>query len=345
MDASWIDFSVTPWEMSKEVPQEIINFIEDWKDKTPTIQLQTSGTTSEPKIYQAPKKYLIESAKMTQEFFGYEKGDKALLGLSIDYIAGKMMVIRAMVSGLKLTINPPNNLHSLTSGENFDFCPLVPLQANKYRAYLRQINTLLLGGAPVSEAEENEFCQFGNKVFHSFGMTETYSHFAIRDLSSLDKEYKLLKGVEMDEINQPEGRLIISIPRLGVKNLKTSDLVKPTTSGFVWLGRADFVINSGGIKIHPEQLEKEIQDCLQIKNNFIVTGLPDTKLGQKVVLVIEGETENIQKEEFSIYNSYHTPKEIIWVKEFPKTKVSEKIQRSKTEIIFSENNIIRKKEL
>lgn len=337
MHISSIDFSKDNFPTNGNIPVKIKNFLSEWFNDSKTIEIQSSGTTSKPKIYTVEKNILKESAKLTQQYFGYKKGDKALLALSPDFIAGKMLLIRAIESQLHLTINPPNNLESLNQNENFDFCPLVPLQVEKYFNKLTQIKNVLIGGAPLNESLEEKIKELPNSFYQSFGMTETYSHFAIRNIKK-ESDFKLLKGVTA-EISI-ENTLIVSIPKLKVFKLTTNDVVDIKENKFTWLGRADNTINSGGIKIQPELIEKKIRENGTITNSFIISSIKSTKLGEELLLIVEGESSKLKKDNFRYLSKYKQPKRIIHIKQFSRTEVSSKIKRKDIDKNLHPNNII-----
>jgi O-succinylbenzoic acid--CoA ligase len=301
------------------------NFILNWIDDSDEIQLQTSGTTSKPTTICISKAAFINSAKATGIFFNLKAENSALCCLPFSYIAAKMMFIRAWVLGLKLdTLEPSSNPLEYTT-QYYDFSAMVPLQVHKSYSKLNQIGTLLVGGAPVSMALANLLEGQQSAIFETFGMTETVSHIAAKNLSKGEKTFTVLPDISI-AVNDNDC-LVIKAPKLNSNILQTNDVVTLVSKhSFVWLGRHDNVVNSGGLKIHPEQLEYTLQG--QIKNRFFIASIPDEILGQKVVLIIEGESQNIELD-FSEINTKKRPKHTFFVKKFCETN-SGKIQRQKT---------------
>jgi O-succinylbenzoic acid--CoA ligase len=90
------------------------------------------------------------------------------------------------------------------------------------------------------------------------------------------------------------------------------------------------VINSGGIKLHPEEIERKL--AIHIKSRFFVAGIPDEKLGEKLVLIIEGnENPAISNEvrNLKTLSKFEAPKETFFVEKFIETETG-KIQRIQT---------------
>jgi len=202
---------------------------------------------------------------------------------------------------------------------------MVPLQVHNCFSKINNIKTLLIGGAHVSDSLANKFKDHSTAVFETFGMTETVSHIAAKNLTTGEEYFKVLPDISV--ATNDNGCLIINAPKLSSKVLHTNDVVSLTSkNSFVWLGRYDNVINSGGLKIYPEQLEKIIQN--QIKRRFFVTSMPDIVLGQKVVLIIEGKPKTLHLD-FSAIEPQKHPKNTYFVDKFCTTN-SGKVQRQKT---------------
>ena len=96
-------------------------FLEEWNGHSKYISLFTSGSTGKPKTVEAAKQHLANSARATISFFDLQPGDKILLCLPINFVAGKMMVVRAVVGKLELYVtnpesNPLKNLNFLVLG-------------------------------------------------------------------------------------------------------------------------------------------------------------------------------------------------------------------------------------
>jgi O-succinylbenzoic acid--CoA ligase len=313
-----------------EIIDQVNDFIEEWNNSNNFIYTYTSGSTGAPKRIEILKKHMIVSAKSTAAFLGLKEGQRSLLVLSPQTIGGKMMIVRSIVLGLTLYVGEvsANPMHELT--QHFDFVAMVPMQLKRVLSQtpdkISQINQLIIGGGPMSNELVNAVQGLPVRVFHTFGMTETISHIALKSINHpCTDSYELLQGVS---ISSDHGKLTIDWPAIGVKELKTNDVVTIDNNSFVWHGRSDFVINSGGIKLHPEIIEAKLASI--IHSSFFCTGLPDSELGEKHVLCIEGEEIVFQKSDFiSLLDKYEVPKEIIFVKTFAYTK-SGKINRVET---------------
>jgi O-succinylbenzoic acid--CoA ligase len=269
------------------IQEEVEHFIAEWNAGTPVFEVKTSGSTGTPKKIMLKREQLIASAKRTINFFELKPGDTCLLGLSPATIGGKMMIVRALVGNLTLIVTDPSGFptEALLAGEVLDFCPMVPLQLKQLLKYVpdvfKQIKTILIGGSPLSSDLEKALQEVHQRCFVGFGMTETVSHIAIRKLGT--PYYSALEGVSFNTEND---QLMITDSLLGIENLKTTDIVRLIdTQTFEWLGRADFAINSGGIKIHPEQIEKELSQL--ISGTFFIAGEPDDTFGEICIIVLD----------------------------------------------------------
>ena len=309
-------------------------FIEDWLSSEATISVQTSGSTGTPKIITVQKQQMLQSAMATANFFNFKKGQTALLCLPVNYIAGKMMVVRALYSRLNLVCIEPNNtpLKNLPKDIQIDFAPLTPMQLKDTKDS-SFVKTILLGGSPVSLEMESNFQKLSSEIYHGYGMTETLSHVALRKINGKDKStiYQTLKGIKFSLDSR--GCLRIEVPFLK-EIIVTNDIVELISEQqFIWKGRADNVINSGGIKLFPEIIEQKIAPF--IAEQYFVSGLPDTLLGEKLCLFIEGRHYTSDKLQILKNNleenleKYERPKEIIFIPEFKMTE-SGKIQRKGT---------------
>lgn len=315
--------------------QHIVDFLEQWANNSPEVDVFTSGSTGKPKKIKLQKTHLWQSASQTCDFFKLNSKTNALLCLPVNYIAGKMMLVRAMVVKMNLicvqpTANPIKNLD-----EKIDFAAMVPMQV--YRGVenvekFNQIKNLIIGGGKVSDKLIKKLSPFRGKVFETFGMTETISHIAIKQLiPKKETHFTPLKGVK---ISQSENKtLIIDCPKIGVNKLKTNDIIEfdNKIGTFNWLGRTDFLINSGGIKIIPELIEKKIEKY--ISSTFLIVGKGDDQFGEKLILIIQqtdkkNEVNELMEKIKTVLPPKFLPKEIIFVKEIPLTP-SGKINRKK----------------
>lgn len=277
--------------------RKVFQFIELYlKPSLGTIFQQSSGTTGDPKVFELDRDAMEASALKTLSFFNLDEGDRVLLCLPVDYIAGKMMVVRALVGGLDLVLTEPSSRPLEKVEGVFTFVPMVPLQvleSLKAGDKLDRTGTLLIGGGELpsmlrKQLEREDSCS----IYESFGMSESYTHFALRRIKGQDAGdwFSVLEGVKIH--TDSRSCLVFNIPGVTAGEVVSNDLVEISGDGksFRWLGRYDNVINTGGIKVIPELLEKRITALLNA--TCLLLPLPDEKLGQKLVLVLECSEEN-----------------------------------------------------
>lgn len=305
--------------------EEVISFINEWNNDLDFIEIKTSGSTGNPKTIKLRKKHMIASAKMTGDFLKLEKGNTALLCLSPTTVAGKMMIVRSIVLGMKLIVVDVNSNPLKNTNESIDFAAMVPLQVQNSLNKLTKVKKLIVGGGTISNQLWKSISEQNISAYQTFGMTETISHIAMREISSHLTNYVPLNGVVIKKIDDC---LNISASKLGIENLQTTDIVELKDDGsFLWLGRKDFVINSGGIKLHPEIIENKLDRL--ISQPFFVFGLDDEQFGKKLILCVEGSLNVTKKQFLSFLERYEIPKEIYNFPSFDRTK-SDKINRIKT---------------
>jgi o-succinylbenzoate---CoA ligase len=309
-----------------EWENELLRFLEEWFSSAETIQAQTSGSTGEPQIIRLPKTIMLQSASRTIEYFGLQTGNRMLLCLPCRYIAGKMMVVRAILGKMDLIAVDPSSDFIFLSNELFDFGAMVPNQVFKLlesplgKEKVENICHLLVGGSSISSTLEAQISQLSNHVVSTYGMTETASHIAIRELSGKKHSdiYNCLPGITVT--TDENDCLKIHVPE-SVQPLQTNDVAEIISPhSFRILGRTDDVIISGGIKYWPDTIEKKLQHM--IPNRFVISSFPDEKLGKKLVLVIEGEpasTDSLQDELKTLLFPYEQPKSIFFLDHFPET--------------------------
>ncbi len=313
----------TSYESTVSWQSSIYEFLTNWFDDSDFIVSFTSGSTGTPKEIRLLKTSMRNSARMTNAFFGLDKTKTALLCLPASYIAGKMMLVRGIVGGFNLIIvepkaNPFENLTLL-----IDFTAITPYQLYHSAETLKSgtIRNIIVGGGHINAKLEALAAEISASLYETYGMTETASHIALRCLNGNRKSdyFTVLDGVS---IRQDERNcLAISASHLAEKEFISNDIVELKDSkSFRWLGRFDSVINSGGVKIHPEQLEKKLEEY--IASNFFISSVPDELLGNKVVLVIESETFNHEREEnlkahfAKVLSKYEIPKQIFYLSAF-----------------------------
>lgn len=309
-----------------EFENKTIFFLEEWQSDSETVKVQTSGSTGIPKVFEIEKNKMINSAVMTCNFLGLKENDTALLCLPVEYISGKMMIVRSFERKMKLIVTEPS-LKPLENLESeVDFCAMTPLQVENSLDKLHLIKNLIIGGAAVSESLKKRILEVKsqnstpNRIFETYGMSETLSHIALKQLSPQAEDY--FTAFENVDISKDErGCLTIFAPNVNAEVLQTNDLVEiKDNNQFRFLGRIDNVINSGGAKIFPEQLEALVKK--EIQNEVVFLGLEDESLGQKLILIIEGEeSDNLMNKISGIQfeKSFHKPKKIIFINEIPRT--------------------------
>lgn len=318
-------FAYTLIKEGKEHEKDLGVFLLDWLDDKETIQLTTSGTTGTPKIITVNKQSMVYSAIATGNYFNLQSQDKALLCLPARYIAGKMMVIRSMMLGLELDVMVPSvHLDDLLPHKNYDFVAIVPLQAENSLKKLHQFKKIIIGGAKVSDDLTRKLKEIKSDIYETYGMTETITHIAAKKIG--EEFFTILEHVAIS--SDDRNCLVIDVPSISDEKIITNDIVEILNNKqFQWIGRYDNVINSGGVKLFPEQIEAKLAS--KIDNRFFITGQPDDILGAKVVLVIEGEKIDIDYNIFDTLEKFEKPKEILFITEFVETE-TKKVNRTST---------------
>lgn len=320
-----------------ELSEESALFLTAWFDITATVEVQTSGSTGTPKRMLLQKKYMRNSAIATGAYFGLGPTTTALLCMSSQYIAGKMMWVRALELGWHLDLEAVTSKPLDGIQKTYDFAAMVPLQLFNSIDKLHHIDKLIVGGGVVAPPLKAKLEALSTKVYATYGMTETITHIAVQQLNHVQENitglYKVLPGVNIDR--DARGCLVIDAPKLSDAAVVTNDLVRIADSKhFEWLGRYDSIINSGGVKLIPEQIETKL--AITCRGTFFIHALEDAVLGQKVVLLVEGEGKPIHDKQailtflsHPVLEAYEVPKSIYFVKEFVYTE-TKKIQRTKT---------------
>jgi O-succinylbenzoic acid--CoA ligase len=299
------------------------NFLLDWFDDKSYVEMQTSGSTGTPKAVKVAKQAMMNSALATADFFDLKPSDKALLCLPVKYVAGKMMLIRAMILGLDLEFVAPSS-HPMKNNENdYDFVAMVPMQAQNSLKELGKVKKLIVGGAKINKSLENDLKKLKTtQVFETYGMTETITHIAAKRIGA--EAFTVLPDVTISYDDRK--CLVIHAPKINDAIIITNDLVALLNENqFVFLGRIDNVINSGGVKIIPEQVEHQLDE--KIDRRFFIAAKEDTELGEKVILVVEGNSFDLDQSIFDILDKYERPKEIVFVSKFKETSNGKVIRR------------------
>ena len=317
-------------------------FLEEWNNPSEFVEVKTSGSTGEPKKMMVEKRRMLNSARITCDFLGLREGDTALLCMSTDYIAGKMMVVRSIERGLKLiTVEPSGHplkstqraleLRSLATEGTQEpsllctFAAMVPmqvynsLQVPEEKERLMQIKHLIIGGGAIDEAMERELRMFPNAVWSTYGMTETLSHIALRRISGPEASewYTPFPSVQISQ--NEDDCLVINAPEVCAETLITNDIVELSPSGsFRILGRKDNVICSGGIKLQIEEIERELKPYMRVP--YIISKRKDEKFGEVVVLLTEGSCDEAKQICEKYQPKYHQPKGYLHVDKIPLTE-------------------------
>lgn len=343
MESVWINGSFYKLEDYKkdsriidllpEFEKEILSFIDEWRSGKDTFNFRSSGSTGKPKKITLHRDQMIASAESTLHYLNISTGGKALLCLDPRYIAGKMVIVRSFIGNMELfAINPTANpLSENKIADYIDLASFVPYQVvgilkHSYSlSEFKRIKNILIGGAAISQDLERQLKPLENKVWHSFGMTETVSHIALKILSGRNQSpyYKILPGISIG--CDSRGCLTVKGKITQGDTIITNDLVDiKGKNEFVWKGRIDQVINSGGIKININLLEFKIREIFEAKNlhnDFFIDHLADEKLGEKIILIVESgsseiDVDMIKEVLMNQLTKYEMPKKIFVIPRF-----------------------------
>lgn len=314
-------------------------FINQWQSPSPTLLVHTSGSTGKPKPMLVEKRRMEASARITCQFLGLKRGDTALLCMPLDYIAGKMMVVRAIVWGLQLIDIPPCG-HPLKQIDTAPvFAAMVPMQvfnsmqdANE-RQKLWQIKHLIIGGGAINDDMAAELRQHPNAVWSTYGMTETLSHIALRRLSGpqASEWYEPFDGVNVS--TNADGCMVIDAPTVCALPLTTNDIAEIAADGrrFRIRGRKDNVICSGGIKLQIEEMEAKLRPYINVP--FLISKRSDPKFGETVVMIAEtNDIESLKTICKERLNKYEQPHKYIAVDSIPTTETGKPARAKAMEI-------------
>ncbi len=304
-------------------------FLTQWFDENDHIDVQTSGSTGKPKEIKLLKQYLVNSAFATAAYFKLTVSTTALHCLSSDYIAGKMMWVRAITQGWRMDLVNPDGHPLDGNNKKYDFTAMIPLQVFNSLDQLHQFKTVIIGGGKISNDIMEKLKLAKTASFETYGMTETATHIAVKDIKQGTEHFECLPNVKI-AVDQ-RSCLVIIAPHLAANKVVTNDLVKMSSSKtFRWLGRYDTIINSGGVKLIPEQIEHKLDHL--ISRRFFVAGIADNKLGEKLILLIEGMPITDLKnkvDESTTLDRFEKPSEVYFLEEFIETTTG-KVNRNKT---------------
>lgn len=302
-------------------------FITLWHDTSATVECHTSGSTGKPKPILLTKHDMAISARATNAFFGLGKGSVFVCPMSFDFIGARMMAVRAELCGGLLITPTPSNRFSFEG--TADLLAIVPSQIDDILdnpAKVAQIRNVIIGGAPLNDERRHRIVRSGLRAFTTYGMTETASHVALARVTDAEPVYKALDGVRFS--TDDRDCLVIDMPGRDADHIVTNDIVRLTGSdAFTWIGRADNVINSGGIKIHPEIIEaiasKVLKDAHIPFTALVVKPVTDSKWGNIAVLEVETDAHINDKiyEQIAAHldDRRKAPKRIITTTHIPRT--------------------------
>lgn len=312
---------------------DLKGFLAEFGNERAYVTAHTSGSTGAPKPIRLAKSDMRRSARASNRRFGITAASRLACPLSMDYIAGKMMAVRALEAGCRLDILPVSNYLNLPEGVRYDLIAVVPSQVPSLLhdpQLASKVGQILIGGASAS----NDICKAltdrGLKVRLSYGMTETCSHVALADGSDPDRIFNAMPGITFE--TGPDGRLVINAPDFTFNRLTANDLVElKSATSFRWLGRSDNVINSGGLKLIPEQLEAEYAHVIGSNTAFFVTSEAHEKWGHAPLLVIEGTSEQAEQISTALRGSgidhRHLPARVVAMTEIPRTSTGKIIRK------------------
>ena len=309
--------------------EDYYNFLKSWFDDKDYILTNTSGSTGKPKEIKLKKLDLIESSKLTARYFDLKVGDKIINCLPIKYIAGKMMLVRSLVLGLDLYVFPVNSSPISDLKNNYELIAFTPLQLENSIPFIEKIKKVLVGGSPVKDTLKEKILNLKSMVYETYGMTETITHIAARNLSMGEKEFTTLPGIE---IGKSDNCLFIKPNHLSIEMVQTNDIVEFTNKNkFLLIGRRDFIINSGGVKLNPEAIEKKLSKY--INADFVISSIDNCKFGEVVTLVFKKNIPDNYIKAFTHLSKYEIPKEVLVIDNFPEN--NGKIDRLKIRSIIN----------
>lgn len=320
------------------------DFYSEWNDGTPFVKVRTSGSTGKPKEMHVEKKRMLASARITCDFLGLKSGDSALLCMSLDYIAGKMVVVRSIERGLRLIDVEPSSHPLRDVAEIPTFAAMVPMQVIKSLQVpeeaekLRRIKQLIIGGGAIDSNLAEVLKTFPNNVWSTYGMTETLSHIALRRLNG---DYSSLWYTPFPSVKisiSKEGTLVIDAPSVCSEELITNDIAEINERGqFRIIGRKDNTINTGGVKVQIEEVERLLTEESGLKDCFRISWREHQVLGQEVVMLVDASvTEQkmaLLRNAISTLPKYWQPKDIVAVDTLPMTETG-KPDRAKTRLLL-----------
>ena len=303
-------------------------FILDWFDQNDYIEMTTSGTTGAPKKIKIEKQAMVNSALSTGNFFGLEPGNRVLHCLPAQYVAGKMMLVRGFILGLDIDFVEPTSTPLERNDQTYDFGAMVPLQVQHSLDKLPKIKKLIIGGAKVSSSLAQELLEIPTEIYETYGMTETITHIAAKKVG--EEAFKTLPNVTVSE--DERHCLVITAPNILQEPITTNVAVNVLNENeFIWLGRIDNVINSGGVKLFPEQIEEKLSH--KIDRRFFIASQESPELGEKLVLAVEGDPYIIDEHAFGDLGKYERPKVVLFIPKFLETPTGKVLRKESLESV------------
>ncbi|MBC8084540.1 MAG: AMP-binding protein [Hymenobacter sp.] len=326
---------------------KVLDFCRQWLNGAQEIALHTSGSTGQPQPVFMQRRQLEASARRTGDYFNLGPGDRTLVCLNCEFVGGMMMLVRGFERRMHLTIVEPqaNPLALVPADAQFDFASFVPLQlravlAAGHAPRLNQLKAILVGGATIDHRLTQQIHHLTVPVYLTYGMTETASHIALRRLNGPTSEttYQVLPGIQIGQ--DVRGCLTVRADVTADQLITTNDRVRLLDAHtFEWLGREDFIINSGGVKVQAEKVEQVLEVALaELKlpgRRVFVAGRPDERLGEQVTAYLEGGPlpDEQQQQLLSLLrkrlSKYERPRELVYVAQF-RTTASGKLNRLAT---------------
>ncbi len=326
--AEKLQTELTDWE------QDFYRFAIEWFDSRDFVELNTSGSTGIPKTIRLPKTMMRRSAARTLQYFNIKDDEQLLLSLSCRYIAGKMMLVRALCGNHSLVVVDPSSDFRFLQHEKYGLGAVVPLQLGKMlensSAFVENIRCLLVGGSAVPAALEEQIRGLKNEIVSTYGMTETASHIALRHLSGskASPNYCALPGIVL---RCNAGGCLEIQENPNDDWLTTTDLVEMLSpTEFTILGRADDAIISGGLKFHPAQIEKKLQKHISVP--FFISSEEDEKLGARLILIVEGKDSPELRAQIETVcqlelQKFEQARKIVFVEKIPRTETGKIVRR------------------
>jgi O-succinylbenzoic acid--CoA ligase len=331
----WGVYIVERMMSAPEWERVFLEFMAQWLDDNESIEVQTSGSSGQPTKWKVQKSAMLASATLTVNYFNCKSGTTAFLSLPGNFIAGKMMLVRAMAFGWKLTAVKPSSSPFEGLQIPFDFAAFTPMQLALLKHeeihLLARFGVVIIGGAAISPSLRRRLSDECKNLYETYGMAETLSHVAVRKLTSEETPFQGLEGITFNV--DGNDRLQINAPHIRLDFIQTNDVVELTgPRAFFYKGRYDRMINSGGVKLFAEVIERKLQSLLNVP--FSISSVHDDVLGQKVVLYMESHDFIDQQELYRTLilhlDRFEVPKEIRLVDKLERTE-SGKIKIIKSE--------------